>query len=59
MTALADALRNSGHAVPRPNLERDPQLNILFWNHQCPHPACAVWVPNHRRTCVRHPEETS
>lgn len=58
MTAIGDALRGSGHAVPRPDVGRDPQLNLLHWNHRCPHPTCATWVPNHRRACVRHIEET-
>lgn len=63
MTALSDALTRAGHTptpadlFPRPR-PVDPQLSNTHWNHRCPHPGCAVWVPNHRRGCARH-EETA
>lgn len=32
----------------------DPQCSYTYWNHQCPAPGCATWVPNHRATCAQH-----
>lgn len=59
MTALADALAQAGHVLPpvRPDIERDPQTRITYWNRPCGHQGCTTWVPKHRRYCAAHPEE--
>jgi hypothetical protein len=65
VTALADALTAAGHtpadmpAHRRVLLPPDPQLSMHYWSHGCPTPGCITWVPNHRRGCANHPEETT
>lgn len=65
MTALAAALHAAGHATPaamptrRPTpAELDPQTTFTYWHHTCPADGCKAWVPNHRRSCTHHTEET-
>ncbi len=57
MTALEDALTAAGHPLPRRDIPYDPTLRITYWNHHCG-PDCLTWVPNHRRACARHTEES-
>lgn len=67
MSALAAALEAAGHLAPVPSPasfhrapdRTDPQLTILYWNHACPAVGCMAWVPNHRRGCAGHNEETT
>lgn len=64
MTALADALTAAGHTPADMPARRpvepvpDPQLSIHYWNHGCPAQGCRAWVPNHRRGCAHHNEES-